>query len=155
MATVSMVLTHTSHGVSTKLTVMGGKQSSHVSGLPQMPPPLVHCPTALISPPSRSFELAFVAGNISVCRGCRQKYTKPALPPMDFCVRHKEWQQLLIHVAISQTALVTCIIIVTFHVFNLAVQSLNLISWKYLLESQYNFYQYTQYLIKQMPGRFM
>ena len=92
----SVVLTHTSQGTSTKLTVMGGKQeSSHVSGLPQMPPPLVHCPNALIPPSSSSFELDFVAGNISICKRCRQKYTKPAIPPMDLCVRHKEWQQFI------------------------------------------------------------
>ena len=60
-----------------------------------MPPPLVHCPTAVTPPSSSSFELAFITGNISVCRGCRQKYTKPAQPPMDLCVRHKEWQKFI------------------------------------------------------------
>ena len=30
--------------------------------------------------------------NTRVCHGCRQKYSKPALPPHNLCVRHKEWQ---------------------------------------------------------------
>ena len=35
-------------------------------------------------------DLSFVTGN---SRGCRQKYIKPAAPPMDLCVRHQEWQE--------------------------------------------------------------
>jgi len=42
-----------------------------------------------------SFELAFILGNISVCKGCRQRYKKPAVPPMDLCIRHKEWQDFV------------------------------------------------------------
>jgi len=33
-----------------------------------------------------------IKGNIRVCCGCQQKYSKPALPPHNLCVRHKEWQ---------------------------------------------------------------
>jgi len=33
-----------------------------------------------------------ITGNIRVCRGCRQKYSKPSLPPHNLCERHKEWQ---------------------------------------------------------------
>ena len=41
------------------------------------------------------FELCFVTGNIKVCRGCRQKYEKPPIPPMNLCIRHKEWQEFV------------------------------------------------------------
>ena len=59
---------------------------------PSFPPPLVCCsPT---DDPSHSpFVLSFIRGNICVCRGCRQSYAKPALPPMDLCVHHQEWQE--------------------------------------------------------------
>jgi len=33
-----------------------------------------------------------IKGNTRVCRGCRQKYSKSALPPHNLCVQHKEWQ---------------------------------------------------------------
>ena len=58
---------------------------------PPPPPPLIRCTSA--SPDSSPFTLAFIAGNIRVCRGCRQKYSKPALPPLNLCVRHQEWQE--------------------------------------------------------------
>ena len=41
------------------------------------------------------FILTVVTGNISVCRGCRQRYMKPAVPPLDLCIRHKEWQEFI------------------------------------------------------------
>ena len=44
------------------------------AGLPLLPPPLVHYP--LSQDLESLFELAFISGNISVCRGCRHKYTK-------------------------------------------------------------------------------
>ena len=69
----------------TKLNVSGGRQET--SGLPLLPPPLVHCPSSPQSP----FELAFIAGNVSVCRGCRQKYPKPCNAPLDLCIRQKEF----------------------------------------------------------------
>lgn len=150
----SVVLTHSSHG--TKLTVMGGKQeSSLVSGLPRMPPPLVHCPTAQTPTPSSSFELAFVAGNISVCRGCRQKYSKPPVPPMDLCVRHKEWQQFIDSCGNQQNRFgnvyyhcnIPCIRsrCPEFEPSQLEVSSR--IAMQLLP-------MHTEYLIKQMPGRF-
>ena len=85
----------------TKLNVSGGRQESSTAGLPLLPPPLVHCPLSqdLESP----FELAFISGNISICRGCRQKYTKPVTPPLDLCIRHKEWQEFLGPLGTPQT----------------------------------------------------
>ena len=61
------------------------------SSLPSVPPPLIHCTT---SPTNNSpFTLAFIAGNIRVCRGCRQRFIKPPVPPNNLCVRHQEWQE--------------------------------------------------------------
>jgi hypothetical protein len=59
--------------------------------LPSSPPPLIQT-VPETSPDPTPFTLAFIAGNIRVCRGCRQRYTKPAFPPHNLCVRHKEWQ---------------------------------------------------------------
>ena len=60
------------------------------SSLPSAPPPLIHCST---SPTNNSpFTLAFIAGNIYVCRGCRQRFIKPPVPRNNLCVRHQEWQ---------------------------------------------------------------
>ena len=39
------------------------------------------------------FILCFIAGNISTCFGCKNKYSKSAKPPQDLCVRHQEWRQ--------------------------------------------------------------
>ena len=146
----SSMLTHSSHG--TKLTVMGGKQeSSLINGLPRMPPPLVHCPTAQTPTPSSLFELAFVAGNIE---DVVKSIPNPQFLQWTSVYGTKNGSSSLIHVAISRTALVMCIIIATSRVFDLAVLSLSLLSWKYLLQLQCNCCQCTQYLIKQMPGRF-
>ena len=38
------------------------------------------------------FRICFVAGNNSVCRGCKGKYFKEAGPPHDLCVLHEEWR---------------------------------------------------------------
>ena len=59
--------------------------------MPSGPPPLIRCASS--SPDESTFYLAFIKGNIRVCRGCRQNYTKPAVPPFDLCVRHQEWQE--------------------------------------------------------------
>ena len=89
-----VVLTHSTSEASTSITVTGGQGTQESCFLPPQPPPLVHCSS--LSPLLESpFELAFVRGNISVCRGCRQKYHKPACPPSDLCVRHKEWQRFV------------------------------------------------------------
>ena len=59
--------------------------------LPSLPPPLIEA-LPETSAETSPFTLAFISGNIRVCRGCRQKYTKPAVPPHNLCVWHKEWQ---------------------------------------------------------------
>ena len=61
--------------------------------MPSIPPPslLIRCVST--SPDASPFTLAFIAGNIRVCRGCRQRYPKPALAPLHLCVRHQEWQE--------------------------------------------------------------
>ena len=83
---------HTENG-NTSLTITGATATSTFQ-LPQEPPPLV--PYDSVTPLAQSiFELAFVTGNISVCRGCRQRYQKPVTAPMDLCIRHKEWQEFL------------------------------------------------------------
>ena len=38
------------------------------------------------------FHICFVAGNISVCNGCKGRYYKEAGPPHDLCVQHEEWR---------------------------------------------------------------
>ena len=38
------------------------------------------------------FRVGFVAGNISVCHGCKGKYFKDAGPPHDLCLQHEEWR---------------------------------------------------------------
>ena len=57
------------------------------------PPPLLHYSSA--SPDTNPFTLTVVAGNISVCRGCKQRYVKLTIPPMDLCIHHKEWQDFI------------------------------------------------------------
>ena len=57
------------------------------------PPLLIRCASA--SPDSSPFTLAFIVDNIRVYRGCQQKYSKPALPPLNLCVRHQEWQEFI------------------------------------------------------------
>ena len=43
--------------------------------------------------PSTPFSLCKISGNISVCAGCRNKYSKTAGPPEDMCIRHQEWRE--------------------------------------------------------------
>lgn len=80
----------------TKVSVAGGASvnigpQSFTSMLPLSPPPLIHA-SPEGSTETSPFILTFITGNIRVCRGCRQKYAKPAMPPNNLCVRHKEWQ---------------------------------------------------------------
>ena len=87
-------------GMAASVCVGASSSSSVTVGVPRQvcvptyPPPLVH-----YSPSSTEsdtlFELCFVTGNIKVCRGCRQRYEKSPTPPMDLCIRHKEWQEFV------------------------------------------------------------
>lgn len=38
------------------------------------------------------FKLHFICGNISKCAGCGNQYVKPAMPPYDLCIQHREWR---------------------------------------------------------------
>lgn len=53
--------------------------------------------TASFGPPPMAndaspFNLHFISGNISKCVGCGNKYVKPAVPPYDLCIQHREWR---------------------------------------------------------------
>ena len=81
---------HTNVSVSGGASVnLGGSAMTTV--LPSLPPPLIQA-LPKTSPETSPFTIVFITGNIRICRGCRQKYTKPALPPHNLCVQHKEWQ---------------------------------------------------------------
>ena len=58
------------------------------------PPPPSSYPIPLqqdtCSMPPCPFVLSKIVGNISVCAGCRIKYSKQPTPPDDLCIRHKE-----------------------------------------------------------------
>ena len=43
--------------------------------------------------PSAPFSLCKLGGNISVCAGCRNKYSKSVGPPDDMCIKHQEWRE--------------------------------------------------------------
>ena len=53
-------------------------------------------PSSMTPPPmaddNSPFKLHFISGNIAKCAGCGNKYTKPAVPPYDLCVQHREWR---------------------------------------------------------------
>ena len=76
---------------------------------PPLPPPPPFPPPSVLSqyrpyvtpaepgasnfhPPS-PFTLCKIAGNISVCAGCRNKYPKHPNPPDDLCIKHQEWRE--------------------------------------------------------------
>ena len=97
LATGSSSHAHAGSGFfSHKISLPSGQASSTgfvtaTSAMPSVPPPLIPCST---SPANDSpFTLLFISGNIRVCRGCRQRFIKPPLPPNDLCVRHQEWQE--------------------------------------------------------------
>ena len=43
------------------------------------------------------FCVAFIAGNISVCHGCKQRYKKDLGPPNDICILHEEWRTYMVN----------------------------------------------------------
>ena len=60
------------------------------SPLASQPPPQPSTP--VMAEESTPFNLCFIAGNISKCAGCGNKYTKPVIPPHDLCIQHREWR---------------------------------------------------------------
>ena len=51
-------------------------------------------PSMFNSPtPANPFKLCFIKGNISVCIGCNNRYSKSPKPPDDLCIKHQEWRQ--------------------------------------------------------------
>ena len=56
--------------------------------LPPPPPP----PLPPMAQAATSFILTIITGNITRCAGCGNKYCKPAVPPYDVCVQHREWR---------------------------------------------------------------
>ena len=54
------------------------------------PPPQPSTP--VMAEESTPFNLCFIAGNISKCAGCGNKYEKPVVPPHDLCIQHREWR---------------------------------------------------------------
>ncbi|XP_064389220.1 uncharacterized protein LOC135337257 [Halichondria panicea] len=38
------------------------------------------------------FKVHFIVGNISVCNGCRGRYSKELGSPYDLCIQHEEWR---------------------------------------------------------------
>ena len=42
---------------------------------------------------SNPFKLCFIKGNISICIGCNNRYSKSPKPPDDLCIKHQEWRQ--------------------------------------------------------------
>ena len=47
------------------------------------------------SSPLSHFTLCFIAGNISTCIVCKNKYPKPPWAPHDLCIKHQEWRQFV------------------------------------------------------------
>ena len=43
-----------------------------------------------ILPPPSLYTLCKIAGNISICAGCQNKYPKHPIPPDDLCIKHQE-----------------------------------------------------------------
>ena len=57
----------------------------------QLPSPSI----SLTSHSPHPFTLYKIAGNISVCAGCKNRYPKNPLPPNDICIRHQEWREFI------------------------------------------------------------
>jgi len=52
-------------------------------------------PSLTMAEEQSPFRLWFISGNISKCAGCNNKYSKPAIPPFDLCIQHKEWRTFI------------------------------------------------------------
>ena len=70
-----------------------------------------YVPTA--SQTQSPFKVHFIVGNISVCNGCRGRYSKELGSPYDLCIQHEEWRSFTLPGALVHSlGLGTCIIIV-------------------------------------------
>ncbi len=56
---------------------------------------------------SSHFVLTKIAGNISICSGCRNKYSKNPVPPDDLCIKHQEWREFTPSGTISRMYITT------------------------------------------------
>ena len=61
-------------------------------GTPSTSQPPGQASTPAMAEESTPFNLCFIAGNISKCAGCGNKYVKPVVPPHDLCIQHREWR---------------------------------------------------------------
>ena len=59
--------------------------AGYSSPLP-MPPSLPHNAGMI-------FHVRFISGNISICYGCRNKYSKKPCPPDNLCLQTEEWRE--------------------------------------------------------------
>ena len=44
---------------------------------------------------SFSYSLHIIAGNISTCFGCKNKYNKSLKPPNDLCIKTQDWREFI------------------------------------------------------------
>ena len=51
--------------------------------------------TSPVTGATNPFSLCFIRGNIAICSGCHNRYTKTKQPPHDLCIRHKEWHKFI------------------------------------------------------------
>ncbi len=68
---------------------------SYIQCFPQPSYTSQHVPYPQIPFDPGPFFVTFISGNISVCSGCHNRYTKPASAPYDLCIRHQEWREFV------------------------------------------------------------
>ncbi len=89
---------------STPFAPPGSTPFTSPGSTPFAPPgstPFASPPSTPFAPPSTpfapslstQFTLCHITGNISVCAGCRNKYSKNATAPEDMCIKHQEWRE--------------------------------------------------------------
>ena len=77
--------------------------SQHPGAYPSTPP----MPGAM---PPLPFTLCKIIGNISICDGCRNRYSKHPNPPDDLCIRHQEFRKF--HSLALETLTTTSVLLV-------------------------------------------
>ena len=78
-----------------------------------------NAPASTMTMQPTPFTLCKINGNISVCAGCHNKYSKSAMAPDDMCIRHHEWWEYR-----ASGSPIMCITISMYNVFGLAVHGL-------------------------------